>query len=125
LRVVDHPPSQLRDLLGPQADFDRQQEDEAVPGRVPRGGEISQRGINLALAQRLGLFSQSHFVLQTHYLWAAGRWTVISMERQYMPTRKYSLAVEDLAGTGDRRAILSSVQPHKRLLFVCAHGRQI
>ena len=34
---------------------------------------------------------------------------VISRERQYMPTRKYSLTVQGLAGTDDRMVILSSV----------------
>jgi hypothetical protein len=73
---------------------------------VPRGGQISQRRVDLALAQRLCLFSQSHFVLQTRYLRAAGRWTVISPERQYMPIRKYSLAGQGLVKTSDKKGIL-------------------
>lgn len=77
LGIIGHPPGQLRDLLGPETGFHREQEDEAIALRVPRGGEVGEHRVNLALAKRLGLFSQSHSVLLTRYLWAAGSWTVI------------------------------------------------
>jgi hypothetical protein len=81
--IGNHPPSQAGYLLGPQAGFDRQEEDDPVPGGPTSLGKVAQ---DLALAQRLCLFSQSHVVLLTRYLWAAGRRTVTSQERSYMPT---------------------------------------
>jgi hypothetical protein len=42
------------------------------------------------------LFRQSHLSSKTRYLWAAGRWTLISQERSYMPTRNLSMPFRDL-----------------------------
>jgi hypothetical protein len=86
--IVGHPPSQAGYLLGPQAGLDRQQEDEPVSDRVPGLGQVAQHGLDLALAQRLRLFPQCHPVLQTRYLWAAGRWTVISQDGSYIAGRE-------------------------------------
>jgi hypothetical protein len=61
--VVGHQPVQLRDLLGSKPGLDRQEEDESVSFRVSRGGEITEHRIDLAVAQRLGLFPNGNFVL--------------------------------------------------------------
>jgi len=110
--IGDHPPGQASYLLGSQAGFDRQEEDGPVPGGPTRSGQVAQDGIHLPLAQRLRLFSQSHLVLLTRYLWAAGRWTVTSQERSYIADRKYLSAVQGLGSTDDRRDIRSSVAVH-------------
>jgi hypothetical protein len=73
---------------------------------MPGGGEVSEHGFDLALAQGLRLFSECHQVLLTRYLWAAGRWTIISQDRQYMPTGKYLSACQGLGGTDDLMVIL-------------------
>ena len=55
--IGDHPPSQAGYLLGSQAGFDRQEEDDPVPGGPTGLGQVAKDGIDLPLAQRLRLFS--------------------------------------------------------------------
>ena len=86
--IGDHPPGQAGYLLGSEAGLHRKQEYEPVPGRPTGLGQVTQDGLDLPLAQRLRLFSQSHEVLLTRYFWAAGRWTVTSQERSYIADRK-------------------------------------
>ena len=43
--IGDHSPSQAGNLLGPQAGFDRQEEDDPVPGGPTGLGKVAQDGI--------------------------------------------------------------------------------
>src|ERR1700744_3144481 len=52
----DHPPGQAGYLLGSQAGFDRQEEDNPVPGGPGGLGKIAQDGIHLPLSECLRLF---------------------------------------------------------------------
>jgi hypothetical protein len=54
----------------------------------------------------LACLPNPNLVLLTRYLWAAGRWTVICQEAQYMPSRKYLSACQGLGGTDDLLVIL-------------------
>ena len=83
----------MRDLrLRAYADYGailgRQQKDKPIPLRAPGGRrQVGQQRVDLTLAQRLGLFSQSHSVLPTHFLRAVGRRMVMRPDGQYMPNQ--------------------------------------
>jgi hypothetical protein len=48
---IQLPPGQARDLLGPETRFDRQQEDDPIPGRPSALCQVAKDGFDLPLTQ--------------------------------------------------------------------------